>query len=133
MARAAAHGVRGFLVAIGVWVMAALSPAYCETLLFGDAPAVSTSSAWTYFQGQGLASPTCSPPTCNIDPLVTRTAHALGDDIDRVFLFVHDQIEVTPLFGVQRGARGALIDKSGTPFDQTVLFVELARAAGYPA
>src|SRR5580658_515658 len=33
----------------------------------------------------------------------------------------------------EKGAVGTLIDKSGTPFDQNVLFVSMVRQAGYSA
>jgi RHS repeat-associated protein len=127
--------MRGLLLLLSIALsLVVLAPqARAETMAIADAPALSTASAWGYFQDEGVSSPACTPPACVIDPLVVRTAHALGDDIDRIYIFVHDQIDVVPLFGVQKGSRGALIDQSGTPFDQTQLFVELARAAGYQA
>ncbi|MBL8537074.1 MAG: hypothetical protein JNM59_06685 [Hyphomonadaceae bacterium] len=120
--------------ALAMVVALVSTPAFAQSppsLQFGDGPQISTAAAWSYFQGQGLSSPACG--TVCIDPLVERTAHALGDDPDRIYTFVHDQIEVVPLFGVQKGGRGALIDMAGTPFDQAQLMVELLRAAGYTA
>lgn len=111
------------LIALGVWCGPV---AQADTVSFGDAPLVSTSAAFTYFNPGSLTS-----PTRDADPLITRTAHALGDDADRIYAFVHDNIDVIPMFGVQKGARGALIDKAGTPFDQAQLLAELLRAAGY--
>ncbi|MBS0385150.1 MAG: hypothetical protein JSS00_07350, partial [Proteobacteria bacterium] len=99
-------------------------PAAADTVAMAEAPLVSPSAAWTYFNGLTLTSSARSA-----DPLITRTAHALGDDVDRIYAFVHDTIEVAPRFGVQKGARGALIDRSGTAFDQAQLFAELVRAA----
>lgn len=126
--------MRKILAALAASITLLSSQALAQSppsLLFGDGPQISTTAAWSYFQGQGLSSPGCGAPC--IDPLVERTAHALGDDPDRIYAFVHDQIEVVPLFGVQKGARGALIDMAGTPFDQAQLMAELLRAAGYTA
>ncbi|MEZ5958423.1 MAG: hypothetical protein R3C27_14560, partial [Hyphomonadaceae bacterium] len=94
------------------------------SLVIGDAPAVTPANAWTYFQGLGLTS-----PTRTTDALVDRTASALGDDPTRIYAFVRNEIEVVPMFGVQKGARGCLIDKACTPFDQAHLLAELLRAA----
>jgi len=94
------------------------------SLVIGDASVVTPANAWTYFNGVGLTS-----PTRTTDPLVDRTASALGDDPTRIYAFVRNEIEVVALFGVQKGARGCLIDKACTPFDQAHLLVELLRAA----
>jgi hypothetical protein len=91
--------VIGAVAALALWTGAASA----ETINFADGQAVSTSAALSYYG-------TPTSPTRAADPLVTDTAHALGDDIDRIFFFVRDQVDVTPLFGVQKGARGALID-----------------------
>src|SRR5689334_12399284 len=100
--------------------------AKADSVSFGDAPLVSTSAGLSYFNPSSLSS-----PSRDADPLITRTAHALGNNVDRIYAFVHDDIDTIPLFGVQKGARGALIDKVGTPFDQAQLLAELLRAAGY--
>ncbi|MGH7011785.1 MAG: hypothetical protein ACREEX_13210, partial [Caulobacteraceae bacterium] len=52
---------------------------------------------------------------------------------DLIFEYVHNHIDVEFAFGERKGALGALIDDSGTPFDQNVLFVDLVRQAGYQA
>ncbi len=103
------------------------APASAQTsIVIGDAPAITPSSAWTYFSGLGLTS-----PTRPADPLIQRTAAALGNDPTRIFAFVYNEMDVVPMFGVQKGARGCLIDKACTPFDQAHLLAELLRAAGY--
>lgn len=116
-------------VVAGMLAMSAFSQdrAYAQSapsLVIGDAPAVTPSDAWTYFSGVGLTSPTRAS-----DPLIDRTASALGDDPTRIYTFVRNEVEVVPLFGVQKGARGCLIDKACTPFDQAHLLAELLRAA----
>ena len=66
-------------------------------------------------------------------PEIVETARALKNDPDLIYEFVHNQIEAEYAFGLRKGPLGALIDKSGTPFDQNALFVELVRQAGYTA
>lgn len=66
-------------------------------------------------------------------PEIVEMSRALDGDIDRIFEFVHNHIEVEFAYGLRKGALGTLIDRSGTPLDQTVLFVELARQAGFTA
>jgi RHS repeat-associated protein len=66
-------------------------------------------------------------------PEIVETARALKNDPDLIFEFVHNQIEVEYAFGLRKGPLGALIEKSGTPFDQNALFVNLVRQAGYQA
>ncbi|MBL8537378.1 MAG: hypothetical protein JNM59_08230 [Hyphomonadaceae bacterium] len=105
----------------------AFSHAYAQSapsLVIGDASQVTPADAWTYFNGVGLTSQTRAS-----DALVDRTATALGDDPTRIYSFVRNEIEVVALFGVQKGARGCLIDKACTPFDQAHLLAELLRAA----
>jgi RHS repeat-associated protein len=100
------------------------------SLTFGTASLIDPSTAMTYYNGQGMTSVT---RTLAPEFDVLRTARALGNDPDRIYAFVRNEIDVIPLFGVKAGARGALIDKAGTPFDQAHLMVELLRAAGVPA
>jgi RHS repeat-associated protein len=121
--------VRTWLSGVVLALAAIAAPmASAHEFKVADGALVSPSSAWTYYSGLGLTSPVRTS-----DPLVLSTAKALGNDPDRIYRFVADTIEVVPMFGVQKGARGALIDKSGTPFDQAHLMVELLRAAGVPA
>jgi RHS repeat-associated protein len=66
-------------------------------------------------------------------PEIVETARALKGNPDTIFDFVHDQVQTEFAFGERKGPIGTLIDKSGTPFDQNVLFVNLVRQAGYSA
>jgi len=50
-----------------------------------------------------------------------------------VYNYVHNNIETEFRFGLAKGARGALIDQSGTPFDQAELMVKLLRQGGVAA
>jgi hypothetical protein len=64
---------------------------------------------------------------------ITALARALHNDADNIYEYVHNYIEIVPMYGLQKGALGALIDRSGTAFDQAQLMVELLRASGYTA
>ncbi|CAM9547783.1 unnamed protein product, partial [Phaeothamnion confervicola] len=96
------------------------------TTVFGEGSQVTPEAALTYYGSM-------SSPSRTADPDIDKLARALGDNPDRIFAFVHDDIEMVWLFGLKAGARGAMIDKAGTPFDQAHLLVELFRAAGYTA
>jgi RHS repeat-associated protein len=62
---------------------------------------------------------------------ITALAKALHNDADAIYQYVRNNIQVVPAYGLQKGALGALVDRSGTPFDQAQLMVELLRSAGY--
>lgn len=64
---------------------------------------------------------------------IKELARALRNDVDLIHEYVHDNVRTTFMYGLQKGALGALIDQSGTPFDQAELMVELLREAGYSA
>ena len=66
-------------------------------------------------------------------PEIVEQARALGNDVDLIHEYVRNHIDVEFAYGLWKGALGAMIDQSGTPFDINVLFVELARQAGYTA
>ncbi len=110
---------------------------------------VDPGSAWTYYNGQpnptvhtpGIAAWAQSPPE------ITALARSLGADrissvvpqpvgtmsadqyAQNVFNYVRNNIETEFRFGLGKGARGALIDQSGTSFDQAELMVKLLRQA----
>ena len=56
-------------------------------------------------------------------------ADSLNNDVDLIYAFVKNKIEITPLYGLQKGALGTLIDRHGTAFDQANLMVELLKEA----
>jgi RHS repeat-associated protein len=68
-----------------------------------------------------------------VAPEIVETARALKNNPDAIFDFVHNGVQTEYAFGERKGPLGALIDKSGTPFDQNVLFVDLVHQAGYAA
>jgi RHS repeat-associated protein len=66
-------------------------------------------------------------------PEILDLAPALGNNVDAIYDFVRNYVDTVFIFGAQKGALGAVIDKSGTPFDQAQLMVYLLRQAGYTA
>ncbi len=60
-------------------------------------------------------------------------ARLLGGDADKIVAFVQDEVRVDLYRGSLRGARGALISRSGNPLDQALLLSEMLKAAGYGA
>lgn len=113
----------------------AVSPAahaqdYTPFSILGSAPSVSPSAAWTYYQSQGVSSPTTAAAR---DERLADLAQALRGDPDLIYEYVYNNIAYEPLFGLKKGAYGALVDKSGTDFDQAQLMVELLRESGFTA
>lgn len=108
------------------------------------APLVSPSAAWAYYS-TSLTHTTGIAALSATAPDVAALARALGADkviasqmtaaqyAQNVFDYVRNNIEVEFRFGLGKGGRGALIDQSGTPFDQAQLMVTLLRAANITA
>ncbi|MBA3811445.1 MAG: RHS repeat protein [Caulobacteraceae bacterium] len=90
----------------------------------GATSLVPPATALTHFGNQ--ASP--SPPATR-DPLVRALARSLHYDIDVIFEHVRDHVEFTPMYGLQKGARGVILDGNGTAFDQAYFLVEMLREA----
>ncbi|BBJ22520.1 hypothetical protein W01_04470 [Candidatus Nitrotoga sp. AM1P] len=66
-------------------------------------------------------------------PSVAELARALRNDPDLIYDYVRNTIAYYPVWGMQKGAFGAMLDNSGTAFDQADLLVALLRQAGYTA
>ncbi|WP_133244768.1 transglutaminase-like domain-containing protein [Caulobacter radicis] len=98
---------------------------------FGAADLMAPSAAEAYYASQPA---TVTYPWASArPPEITEAAAALGNDPGRIFTFVRNNIRIVPIYGLQKGAVGALVDRSGTSFDQAQLLVELLRAAGHPS
>ncbi|MEA1673717.1 RHS repeat-associated core domain-containing protein [Nitrospirillum sp. BR 11163] len=94
----------------------------------GVGTAVTPDQGWAYHQGQGLQSPADIS-----DTMVSDLAQALQKNPNVIYDYVRNNITLVPIYGLQKGARGAIIDGAGTPFDQAQLMVLLLRASGYTA
>lgn len=66
-------------------------------------------------------------------PEIVELARALRHDPDLIYEYVRNRVDTDFQYGLQRGALGAIIDGSGTAFDQAQLMVELLRQSGYTA
>jgi RHS repeat-associated protein len=64
---------------------------------------------------------------------IAELARSLRYDPDLIYQYVRNNIEVYPIFGVQKGALGAVLDNQGTAFDQAMLMVALLRTSGIDA
>lgn len=60
---------------------------------------------------------------------IVELARALNNNVDEIYDFVRNYVDTSFTFGLQKGALGAIIDKSGTSFDQAQLMVALVRQA----
>ena len=64
---------------------------------------------------------------------IAELARSLKNDPDLIYEYVVNNIEYYPIWGVQKGPIGTLLDNKGTAFDQASLMVALLRQAGYSA
>jgi len=67
------------------------------------------------------------------DPYIIAQAQALGNDTNRIFTFVRDQIGYEVYRGSVRGARGTLWSKAGNSLDKSSLLIALLGASGVKA
>jgi RHS repeat-associated protein len=126
-----------------VWAGMALFAGFLGTAAEAAAPTIKLSTAnpvdpdaaWGWYTRAGVSQshttgvaawPTGRPPE------IKKLARALGagrytPDVfaAHVFDYVRLNIETEFRFGLGKGARGAILDQSGTPFDQANLMVEL--------
>jgi YD repeat-containing protein len=93
-------------------------------VIIPTAPLVSPSSALTYY-----GNPTSPTPPATRDPIVAEAARALRYDVDTIYAFVRDNIKLTPVFGLQKGSRGVVLDGYGSAFDQAQFMVDTLREA----
>ena len=125
------------IVTMSASIMAGAAHGEIPAVKLATTPAlVSPSDAWTYYGSAtthtaGLAAWSTTPPE------IKALARSLGAgrlDADQftknTFDYVRNNIDVEYRFGLGKGARGALIDQSGTPFDQAELMAKLLREGG---
>ncbi|MDO7833668.1 DUF6531 domain-containing protein [Sphingobium sp. HBC34] len=93
-------------------------------LKVGTAPLVSPSAALTYY-----GSPSSPTPPVIRDTTIQERARALNYDIDQIYISLRDNVDVIPIFALQKGAKGVILDNSGTAFDIAHAMVEMLREA----
>ncbi len=129
---------------VGAAALQAVNAAPPATKLI-TAPLVTPTNAWTYF-GTGTTRTTSGAAWNAASPEIALLARSLGANrisstapqpagtmsptqyTRNVFDYVRNSIDTEFRFGLSKGARGALIDQSGTSFDQAELMVKLLRA-----
>lgn len=135
--------VRGMLGALLAGVLLGFQPlvtAGTPAVNLLTAPLVDPGTAWSYYGSaashtNGLAAWSMTPPeiaavarTLGADRVATNQVSA-DQYTQNVFEYVRNNIAVEFRFGLGKGGRGALIDQSGTPFDQAELMVKLLAQA----
>ena len=112
---------------------------------YGEPPAGSTSSLFSADWLTRLADfllppagaqsgPLDSTPEFDLeDPYIVDKAAELGNDPQRIFRYVRDEIGYEVYTGSLRGARGTLWSGAGNALDQASLLIALLRASGVPA
>ncbi|KQN04845.1 hypothetical protein ASE85_07600 [Sphingobium sp. Leaf26] len=93
-------------------------------VMIPTAPLITPANALTYY-----GSPTSPTPPSTRDPLVAEAARSLRYDVDTIYAFVRDNVRLTPVFGLQKGARGVVLDGYGSAFDQAQFMVDTLREA----
>lgn len=107
------------------------------------APPVATSvlSSYSSTRTDGVAAWKADPPEISALARTLGAEHVVAvpqrmtaaQYAQNVYDYVRNNIAVELRFGLGKGGRGALIDQSGTPFDQAELMVKLLRFANVPA
>jgi hypothetical protein len=111
------------------------------------APLVSPSTALSWYQGQGTTHTTGGAAWSGGAPEIVALARSLGADriqtgpapitatqyTENVFNYVRNNIEIEFTFGLSKGARGALLDQRGNPFDHAELMLLLLNQGGVSA
>lgn len=134
-----------------MWVGSALalmctaSLADLPTVTLVSASPVTSSAAASYYGSGTTRTNGIAAWANNRAPEIAVLARTLGAEqrlagqitpaayAQRVFDYVRNNVEVEYRYGLGKGGRGALIDQSGTPFDQAELMVQLLRAASVTA
>lgn len=119
----AACGVSVALTFATMWGATA-AEAQQPSLMIATAPLVDPTTGLSYY---GV--PTSPAPPTTRDPLIQEQARALRYNIDNIFSYVRDNVETIPIFGVQEGARGIVLNGRGTAFDQAQFMVDALREA----
>ncbi|WP_417452152.1 RHS repeat domain-containing protein, partial [Kordiimonas sp.] len=110
---------------LGLGVVTSACSADLPSMKIGRADLVSPSAGVSYYgNGTGHTSVLKSDVAVEIQAL----AAALRYDPDLIYAYVKNRIEITPLFGLQKGALGAYLDGHGTAFDQAQLMLDLLKA-----
>lgn len=138
------HRCQSVLALLALSSFAIVKAATTPAVNLVTAPLVTPANAWTYYGSAtthtiGLAAWSTTPP--EIQAMATSLGAAryaagtitAAEYSQYVYDYVRNSIAVEFRFGLGKGGRGALIDQSGTAFDQAELMVKLLRVAGITA
>jgi RHS repeat-associated protein len=128
------------LLLIGTVAWTAAAVAEPPSVKLQTAPLVSFQQAWNYF-GPGVTHTPGLASTGTVAPEIIALASAFNQGgactgncyATQVYQYVRNNIAVEFRFGLSKGGRGALIDQSGTPFDQAHLMVDLLQQGNVAA
>lgn len=107
------------------------SAGYLPSVRIGTAVLISPSAADTHYSTNTISTNILGATTR--PPAIVELGRALKNDPDLIYEFIRNNIDVTWTHCLQKGALGAEIDKSGTPFDQAMLMVELLHQSNFTA
>lgn len=137
-----AHGLQRKLRGIWRYVLGAVAASFVlstaalaqtpSATRIGTAPLLEPTSVNANYYGSSTVSTNGLGLTEGPDEIV-ELARALDNDVDLIYDFVLNNIEIEWAYGLRKGALGALLDRSGTAFDQAKLMVDLLREAGHTA
>jgi len=136
-------------MALALGVLAAPAWAIPPSVSVVTGPLVDPSTAYTnYYAPLGTTLTPGALNSATAAPEIKALARALGggagngatpsrlsvdDFASQVFDYVRTNINPEFRFGLGKGARGAVVDQSGTPFDQAELMVKILREGGVAA
>lgn len=126
------YGARCVAAFVALCALATNAYADPPSVRIGVAELISPSAANTYY-GASWTPPGDLVRVTTTPVEIEEQARALRNDVDLIYDYVRNNISTVFIYGAQKGPLGALIDRSGTPFDQAQLMVELLREAGYTA
>ncbi len=123
-----------FAPVVALLIPAADAQTYLASTKVGTAslinPGASTNQADQFY---GSATTSTDGLTLGRPNEIKELARGLRNDPDLIYDFVRNNIEINWSYGLQKGALGALLDRSGTAFDQAKLMVDLLRESGFTA
>ncbi len=132
--------VRGTLLAVAFSAFSAPSYAELPSVKLQTAPLVAPTQAWLNF-GPSTTHTVGVGATGIVPPELLELSNAFSQGgtctgtcyASLAYQYVRNNIAMEFRFGLGKGARGALIDQSGTAFDQAQLFVALLRQVNISA
>ena len=132
---ARSNAVPGRCASRGVWaalaIVASASASALPSVKIGTASLLSPSQAEAFYPATTQSTNGLNQTTYPNE--IVELARALNNNVDLIYEFVRNNVENAWMYGLQKGAAGALVDRSGTAFDQAKLMVDLLRQSGYTA